>query len=63
MSGSRANGAMPARPRFDELTLDQLLAEPMVQLLMQRDRIDEATIRRLMLETAARKRSAAASDY
>jgi hypothetical protein len=37
----------------NELTLDQLLAEPIVQQLMRRDRIDEATIRHLLQETAA----------
>src|SRR5947209_4547130 len=53
MSGSKTLGATPARPWFDELTLDQLLAEPMVRQLMRRHRIDAATIRRLMLEIAA----------
>ena len=33
--------------------LDQLLAEPIVQQLMRRDGIDEATIRHLLQETAA----------
>jgi hypothetical protein len=44
-----------ARTRFpcDEPTLDQLLAEPIVQQLMRRDRIDEASIRHLLQETAA----------
>jgi hypothetical protein len=36
----------------NEATLDQLLAEPIVQQLMRRDRIDEATIRHLLQETA-----------
>jgi len=36
----------------DELTLDQLLAEPIVRQLMRRDRTDEATIRHLLKRTA-----------
>jgi hypothetical protein len=31
-----------------ELTLDDMLAEPIVQLLMRRDRVDEAELRLLM---------------
>ncbi len=46
-------GAVPDRPRSNEPTLDQLLAEPIVQQLMRRDGIDEATIRHLLQETAA----------
>jgi MarR family transcriptional regulator for hemolysin len=42
-----------ARPPSDEPTLDQLLAEPIVQQLMRRDRTSEATIRHLLHETAA----------
>lgn len=44
--------AMAQRPS-DVLTLDELLAEPMVQQLMHRDRTDEATIRRLWQRMAA----------
>jgi MarR family transcriptional regulator, transcriptional regulator for hemolysin len=53
-SGVRRNldQAMDQRPS-DALTLDELLAEPMVQQLMQRDRTDEATIRRLWQHIAA----------
>ena len=43
---------MAQRPS-DALTLDDLLAEPMVQQLMQRDRTDEATIRLLWQHIAA----------
>jgi hypothetical protein len=46
-------GATPIRSPSDELTLDQLLAEPIVQKLMRRDSVDEATIRHLLQETAA----------
>jgi hypothetical protein len=42
-----------ARPSSHELTLNQLLAEPIVQQLMHRDRIDEATVRHLLQEIAA----------
>jgi DNA-binding MarR family transcriptional regulator len=53
MTGLARRGMAPARPPSDELTLDQLLAEPIVQQLMRRDGIDEATIRHLLQETAA----------
>jgi hypothetical protein len=44
-----------ARTRFpcDEPTLDQLLAEPIVQQLMRRDSVDETTIRQLLQEAAS----------
>jgi hypothetical protein len=45
--------AAPARSPSDEPTLDRLLTEPIVQPLMRRDRIDEATIRDLLQETAS----------
>ena len=47
----------------DEPTLDQLLAEPIVQQLMRRDRIDEATIRHLLQETASARMASGAEDY
>jgi hypothetical protein len=51
---SRApGGAAPTRFPSDEPTLDQLLAEPIVQQLMRRDRVDAATIRHLLQEAAA----------
>jgi len=37
---------------LDEPRHDQLFAEPIVQQLMHRDRIDEAIIRRLMRQAA-----------
>jgi hypothetical protein len=47
-SGTTANlGQATAQRPSDSLTLDELLAEPMVEQLMQRDRTDEATIRGL----------------
>jgi len=53
-SGAPANldQAMAQCPS-NALMLDDLLAEPMVQQLMQRDRTDEATIRRLWQHIAA----------
>jgi DNA-binding MarR family transcriptional regulator len=50
--GGNPGGATAPRPA-DALTLDELLAEPMVRQLMQRDRTDEATIRRLWQHIAA----------
>ena len=61
MTGSAALCSWATRPRFAELTLDQLLAEPIVQQLMGRDGVDETTIRRLVQETGWRRRFA--SDY
>jgi MarR family transcriptional regulator, transcriptional regulator for hemolysin len=53
MSGGTALSAASERRPFAEPTLDQLLAEPIVQQLMRRDRTDEPTIRHLLRETAA----------
>jgi hypothetical protein len=61
-SGSEAPGAATVRPAPDEPTLDQLLAEPIVQQLMRRDKIDEATTRRLMQQVMA-ARSAPKPHY
>lgn len=77
MTGGTRNGDVrraspPARPttpgtasaRFpaDEPTLDQLLAEPIVQLLMRRDHTDEATTRRLLQQIAATRPAPAKDD-
>jgi hypothetical protein len=62
MTGRAVPAAAPARPLCDEPTLDQLLAEPIVQQLMQRDRTDEAAIRHLLRETAAAARLSAIRD-
>ena len=43
---------MARKRTFDEPTLDQLFAEPIVKQLMHRDGIDEATIRRLLRQAA-----------
>jgi hypothetical protein len=53
MTGYAGLGVALARCLCNEPTLDQLLAEPIVQQLMRRDRIDEASIRHLLQETAA----------
>ncbi|HVH79483.1 MAG TPA: hypothetical protein VM782_08855 [Stellaceae bacterium] len=57
MSGSAGQGAAPAHSPSDELTLDQLLAEPIVQQLMRRDRIAEATVRHLLQEAASARQA------
>jgi hypothetical protein len=44
--------AMAAKRPLDEPRLDQLFAEPIVKQLMHRDRIDEATVRRLLRQAA-----------
>jgi hypothetical protein len=46
--GCAALRAMIAKRAWGEPRLAQLLAEPIVQQLMHRDRIDEATTRRLL---------------
>jgi hypothetical protein len=46
-------GTAPTRSSSDELTLDQLLAAPIVRQLMRRDGIDAATIRQLLREVAS----------
>ncbi len=63
MTGRAVPAAAPARPLCDEPTLDQLLAEPIVQQLMRRDQTDEATIRHLLQETAAARPVVRAKDY
>jgi MarR family transcriptional regulator for hemolysin len=49
--------ALSAQLPSEEPTLDQLLAEPIVQQLMQSDRTDEAAIRHLVQEAAAARRA------
>lgn len=61
--GGAALGAVSARLISDEPTLDQLLAEPIVQQLMRRDRTSEATIRHLLQETAAARPALRAKDH
>jgi MarR family transcriptional regulator, transcriptional regulator for hemolysin len=51
--GGAALCTASAQPPSDEPTLDQLLAEPIVQQLMRSDRTDEAAIRHLVQEAAA----------
>jgi DNA-binding MarR family transcriptional regulator len=62
MTGSAVLGAALARPLADELTLDQLFAEPIVQQLMRRDQTDELTIRHLLREAAAARPTSPAKD-
>jgi MarR family transcriptional regulator, transcriptional regulator for hemolysin len=51
--GSAKPGGTAVRCAPRRLTLDELLAEPMVQQLMRRDRTDEAAVRRLWENMAA----------
>ena len=60
--GSASLGSASARPPSGEPTLDQLLAEPIVQQLMRRDRTDEATIRHLLQESAGARPVLRAKD-
>jgi hypothetical protein len=60
--GNGAPGAALPPCRFDEPTLDQLLAEPIVQLLMHRDRTDEATVRHLLQQASAARPGSQAKD-
>jgi MarR family transcriptional regulator for hemolysin len=50
------------RPPSGEPTVDQLLAEPIVQQLMRRDRMDEATLRLLLQKAAAARPALSAGD-
>jgi MarR family transcriptional regulator for hemolysin len=56
-------GAASIRPTLDEPTLDQLLAEPIVQQLMRRDRTDEAAVRRLLQEIVVARLALPPSDH
>jgi MarR family transcriptional regulator for hemolysin len=53
--GSAKLGGTAVRCARGMLTLDELLAEPMVQQLMCRDRTDEAAVRRLWEHVAANR--------
>jgi hypothetical protein len=50
--GCAALRAIAGKRALEEPRLDQLFAEPIVKQLMDRDRTDEATIRRLLRQTA-----------
>jgi MarR family transcriptional regulator, transcriptional regulator for hemolysin len=50
LGGHATPDAASSRSAFDEPTLDQLLAEPIVRQLMGRDHTDETAIRRLLQE-------------
>jgi hypothetical protein len=50
--GHAALRAMAGKRALYEPRLDQLFAEPIVKQLMHRDRIDEATIRRLLRQAS-----------
>jgi DNA-binding MarR family transcriptional regulator len=63
MSGGEDWCAASAGSASEELTLDQLLGEPIVQQLMRRDRIDEADIRYLLKKAAAARPSGWVEDH
>jgi len=46
--------ARGAFTRNEEPTLDELLSEPAVRLIMARDRVDELEVRRIAVETRER---------
>jgi hypothetical protein len=48
-----AAGRTTESPICNELTLDQLLADPIVRQLMRRDRVDEPGVRSLVREVSA----------
>ena len=50
------------RPQQTEPTLDDLLRDPIVHLLMRRDGTDEETVRRIAREAALRLYGPAACD-
>ena len=52
LRGCAALRAITGKRALEEPRLDQLFAEPIVKQLMDRYRIDEATIRRLLRQTA-----------
>jgi hypothetical protein len=47
----------------EEPSLDQILAEPLVRLLMTTDRVEEAHIRQLAAEVGERRLQAALQEY
>jgi MarR family transcriptional regulator for hemolysin len=60
--GSVGLDAAPATPPPNEPTLDQVLAESIAQPSMRRQQTDEATIRHLLQEIAARSKLRAKDD-
>jgi MarR family transcriptional regulator, transcriptional regulator for hemolysin len=63
LDGGAAPDAASALCRSGEPTLDQLLAKPIVQLLMQCDRTNEATIRDLLQQALAEGPASRAREY
>jgi hypothetical protein len=60
--GRTALRAMAGVCVFDEPRLDQLFAEPIVKQLMDRDGIDEATIRRLLRQAVVARAAPSAAQ-
>ena len=62
MNGSKGPRAAPACSQPAEPTLDQPLAEPIMQQVMRRDRVGEATIRHVLQATASARWASKAED-
>jgi|SRR5258707_9678665 hypothetical protein len=63
MFQSAAVGRTTKNPIRDELTLDQLLADPIVQQLMRRDRVDEPGVRSLVRNVSVARSALRIVDY
>jgi hypothetical protein len=63
MFQSTAIGPSFESPLCDEPTLDQLLADPIVQQLMHRDRVNEPDVRRLLREVSAARSAPRIVDH
>jgi hypothetical protein len=58
-----ADGRTTESPICKELTLDQLLADPIVRQLMRRDRVDESGVRSLVREVSAARSAVRIVDH
>ena len=58
-----AAGRTTERRICNELTLDQLLADPIVQQLMRRDRVDEPGVRILVRKVSAARSALRIADH
>ena len=63
MFQSTAAGGTTESPICNELTLDQLLADPIVRQLMRRDRVDEPGVRSLVQKVSAARSALRLVDY
>jgi hypothetical protein len=58
-----AAGRTTESPIYKELTLDQLLADPIVRQLMRRDQVDEPGVRSLVREVSAARSALRIEDH